>query len=492
MRGAPKIAVGLHNSDIVNLERAVLERVFFCKENGAFARPPLPNRDLFNARLREFSTKLKRITPSTNRMTYDQFVNCYVARKRETYRLAVESLRTRGVTKRDANLKSFVKAEKLNFSAKPDPTPRVIQPRSPRYNVEVGRYLKPLEHPLYKAIDRVFGRDTIVKGKNMVEVAAMIRGAWAEFDDPVAVMADANRFDQHVSRVALEWEHSIYLRAFAGAERHLLNTLLSWQIHNKAFGFCENGTIKYSVVGSRMSGDMNTAMGNVLIMCALVYAYSREVGVRIRLINNGDDCVFIMNKRDHAKFNQGFQAWFMEMGFSMTVSDPVKEIELIKFCQAQPVFDGESWLMVRCPNPGLAKDMSCVLALDHALYPRWLHAVGVGGQALCGGIPVYNALYQRYMKEGAHMKVLEREQLATGFTLNARLMRAKGQGRVFGEPTKDARVSFWKAFGILPSQQVEIELLFSNLELSWGVDSRRDESPGDPSYLVGTSDLPGI
>jgi hypothetical protein len=50
-----------------------------------------------------------------------------------------------------------------------------------------------------------------------------------------------------------------------------LAELLKWQLQNKGFARTIDGLIKYSVEGCRMSGDMNTALGNCTIMCALVY-----------------------------------------------------------------------------------------------------------------------------------------------------------------------------------------------------------------------------
>lgn len=82
------------------------------------------------------------------------------------YEQAVASLRDVPVNRGDAMLKTFVKAEKINFTAKPDPAPRIIQPRSPRYNVELGRYVKVVEKHLYKAVARVFHEVTICKGLN--------------------------------------------------------------------------------------------------------------------------------------------------------------------------------------------------------------------------------------------------------------------------------------------------------------------------------------
>lgn len=67
---------------------------------------------------------------------------------------------------------------------------------------------------------------------------------------------------------ALKWEHSIYNAMFRSDE---LAELLGWQLTNKGFARTTDGLIKYEVKGCRMSGDMNTALGNCMIMCALVY-----------------------------------------------------------------------------------------------------------------------------------------------------------------------------------------------------------------------------
>jgi hypothetical protein len=74
----------------------------------------------------------------------------------------VEGLATKPFTAKDAYLNSFVKGELVNLSdSKPDPAPRIIQPRSARYNVLVGCFLRPLEHKLYEAITEVFLRSGV-------------------------------------------------------------------------------------------------------------------------------------------------------------------------------------------------------------------------------------------------------------------------------------------------------------------------------------------
>jgi hypothetical protein len=107
------------------------------------------------------------------------------------------------VQRQDSFLQAFVKAEAVNFTAKPDPAPRIIQPRNPRYNALVGRFIRPLEHRVYIAIGKLFGGPTVMKGYNAVGTASCLRDMWLEFTNPVALSLDASRFDQHVSREAL-------------------------------------------------------------------------------------------------------------------------------------------------------------------------------------------------------------------------------------------------------------------------------------------------
>jgi hypothetical protein len=55
----------VHNPTIVNLERGVLERVFFINKNGGFTRPPLPTSEIFNLRMSAVRSMIIRSLPST-------------------------------------------------------------------------------------------------------------------------------------------------------------------------------------------------------------------------------------------------------------------------------------------------------------------------------------------------------------------------------------------------------------------------------------------
>lgn len=460
---SPPTWFGVHNSSIDNLERGMLERVYFVKGADGFTQPPRPLEGVYSQRLGYFRDLLVSHLPSTTPCDILEFPNFYRGRKQTIYEQAALSLLLQGVQRADADLKTFVKAEKINFTSKGDPAPRVIQPRDPRYNVEVGRHLRVLEPQLYKAIAKIFHDVTIFKGLNAVESGRLMAQKWNRYRKPVAIGLDASRFDQHVSVQALQWEHSIYNRVFKSP---LLRKLLSWQLKNRGKGFCKDGRIKYTVDGCRMSGDMNTALGNCIIMCALVHAYCKYAKIpNFSLANNGDDCVVIMESRYLHRFQRNLTNWFVEMGFTMKVEDPVYELERIEFCQTHPVYDGSDYIMVRNAPVSLAKDCISIKPLDsEKAYRKWIKAVGECGLSLTGGLPVYQDFYSGMIRAGGNVKAMSSDEptLQTGMS-----MLAKGMDRCYRKVTDESRYSFWLAFGLMPDQQVAIEHYYATHTPVW-------------------------
>jgi hypothetical protein len=462
---SPPISFLTYNANITNLERAVNERVFYVSNNGHFEPPPRPQSGAYFAdRLRVFDTALNAHLFKTTPITRQAFAGLYEGRRRVLYERAAETLlRGENIVPRDAEIRCFVKAEKVNFTAKSFPAPRVISPRSPRYNVEVGRYLRPIEDRLYKAIARVFGEKTVMKGMNAVEQGALFKEKWDKFRDPVAIGLDASRFDQHVSVAALRWEHAIYARCFRAPGE--LERLLEMQLHNKVRGYCVDGKLKYTSEGGRMSGDMNTSLGNCLLMCAMVYCFLTQVGVEsFSLANNGDDCVVICESHNLSRIMGPLNKWFLDMGFSMKIEDPVYELERIEFCQTKPVLGPRGYTMVRCAPVALAKDaISLVPLRNRKEFEGWLAGVGQGGLAIASGIPIYQSFYRAYIRGSHGAKPRVEDQQSGLKNLSERL-----EGSVV--PISAAsRFSFYLAFGITPCMQLAVEAHYDGINLDYKV-----------------------
>jgi len=395
-------------------------------------------------------------------MTYEELVACYHGRKKTIYEQATQSLREEPVTKRDAVIKAFVKAEKVQVTpAKPDPAPRIIQPRQPRFNAELGTYVKHIEKPIYAAIARVFGNTTVAKGMNADQVGVLLQQKFSKFKNPVAVGLDASRFDQHVRRFALRWEHSVYLNMYVGPDKRKLAWLLKQQLRNVCRAFLPDGKIKYKTDGCRMSGDMNTALGNCLLMCAMVWTHARERGVAIELINNGDDCVVLMESENLERYTDGLEEWFTQMGFTMKVERPVYTLEKIEFCKTQPVLIDGVARMVRAVPVSIDKDLNSLLPINDILaLKNWAKDIGYCGLALTSGIPVVQEFYQTLARWGQGAKGFNNSILVD----SGMFFLSIGMESKYIQVSDSTRYSFYLAFDISPDVQVSLEKEYSILE----------------------------
>jgi hypothetical protein len=374
------------------------------------------------------------------------------------YSKAVESLHIQSVRKEDAHLSTFVKAEKIS-TLKGDPAPRVIQPRSPRYNVELGRYLRHLEKKFMKAIDGVFGEPTCIKGYTNDEVGVIIKDKWAKYIRPVGIGLDASRFDQHCSIDALKFEHGFYTGVYPTSK--LLPKLLDWQLYNEGKGYTPNGRVKYRKLGCRMSGDINTSLGNYILMCSMVWGFMRSLGIsNYSLVNCGDDCVIITERRHTRVIQRTLHSWFLDRGYTMKMEDPVYELEEVEFCQARPVTYGNGCKMVRNVRTAMGKDCHCVNNIrDIATRKAWSTAQHNGGLSLSRGIPVVEKFYSRF-------KVYDDVGKHQPFSSVTSMHKWAGNDTPC-EITPLARYHFWKAFGLTGDEQIALEQRLENWEMNF-------------------------
>jgi hypothetical protein len=457
---APPINIRTFNNTIDAAYTAIVERVLLVKDEtcDGMKRPPLPITDHFTKTLDYIVRHFKRTAPFCNPLTHRAYALSFQAPKQQLYLKACDSLDLLSLRRKDFNVKVFLKYEKNDVSKK-IVVPRVISPRGPRAAVSLGRYIKPIEHRIYEEIYELYVHSVVMKCKNELQRAVVLKEHWDHFNEPVAIGFDATRFDAHVHKEALNFEHDIYKTFYPTSRK--LGEMLKWQIVNKCYANLPNGVVSY-VTTSRMSGDVNTSLGNVLIACSMVHALLRDLSISGRLVNDGDDCVLIVERRDYRRFIATAGQWFLDMGFTMIFEDPVYEFEKIEFCQCQPINVGGEYLMVRNPRKSIPKDaVSLVPLSNRTTTARWLAAVGLGGLHKTGGVPILQSFYSMYVRA------------ANG----ASPLKHTGQGDYIGRygvklerktstVTDDTRYSFWLAFGISPEEQLAIEGFYDNLDIS--------------------------
>lgn len=451
----------IHNGSLANVTRGLVERVFRVRDSsGQFVPPPVPSEKHYRRMLLPEMMALVS-HPKLRPMTTESVLNLWHGSKLAVYTRAFESLKVSGLTRRDAFLKTFVKCEKIDAS-KDDPAPRVIQPRSPRYNLELAAYLKPHEKEFYRRIDKMYDTDglgdkTIFKGMDASQVAEQLILKSSRFNDPVYIGLDASRFDQHVSDVALRWEHDVYLSSFVYGLAHL-RKLLRWQIYNEGRAMLKDGKIKYRVVGRRMSGDMNTSLGNCILMSSMVHSYLRQKNLKkFALANNGDDCVVII-ERKHLGAIKDLSSWFLRMGFNMKVEEPVFDLRQVTFCQVNVLTSPGYNICVRNPRIALSKDLhSCFPFTHDHQYREWLIACGTCGLNSHKGVPILESFYKSF-PQGAISDSGIRERLAHRYEYSI------VGGSKDMEISDEIRHSMWVAFGYTPDSQIALERLLSEIK----------------------------
>jgi len=440
-----------------------MERVMYVKQkDGTFTLPPAPLFRIFD-RLQWFRKSLRKYSYFATPMKAMAYAKLYQDRRKEPYRQAALTLENQGFNKRMMRIKAFLKIEKVQLkNGKLDDTvPRLISPPSTPGIVETGRYIKPIEKHIYKGIDKVFGYEVVFKGYNAEKQASILRKHWLEFNDPICVGCDASKFDLHVSHDALIYESSIYEDYYPG-DKHF-KELMKCQRFITATATSQDGQVRYRLDRNRESGVPNTGLGNITIATSMFAEYIRVKKVKVRVANNGDDTVIIMERKDLAHFMDGFHQFFLDFGFNMVIEEPVDVFEQISFCSTQPVFDGSIWIMVRDPRKAIAKDCMVVKPLPtEKLVKRWMCAVGKGGISLTGGIPVWQNFYQNFVNKSQGVKPLSDPSMESGLK-----WLSEGQTRSFKKELPPiARYSFWLAFGISPMSQIACENYFNAYELS--------------------------
>jgi len=435
-----------HMDSAANQLRGVSGRVL--------GKVPKPSHDGLG-RLRLVAQRWGRQLYKTVQADLDVMPNRYTGSKRKRYLEALDRLEMSGLTVRDAYCNAFVKAERFNGHEKEDPDPRMIQFRGAKYCVELASYLQPGEHQLYRssfASRGVVRSRNIAKGLNQRQRAALLLEKLSRFDSPVVVSLDASRFDKHVDIELLRIEHSLYA-CFNNSPRFAW--LLSLQLVNKVF---TKLGMKYVAKGRRMSGDMNTALGNCVLMLLMVVAFCQQLSLeRYDALDDGDDCLLIVEEADLHKVLDRVTDEFLEFGMEMKVECVARIPEEVVFCRSRPVNLGSSWVFVRDYRDIISKALSGIRHWQDAKYrARVIKAVGMCELSLNSGVPVLQEFSLALLRNTRDVE-FDVKYLSDG--LRARWCKEKHRRET--PITEEARDSFCLAFGVDHARQLELERYFS-------------------------------
>nr|QTJ63706.1 RNA-dependent RNA polymerase [Dipteran tombus-related virus] len=229
------------------------------------------------------------------------------------------------------HLNTFTKIEKTKTSTyKP---PRLIQPRHQSFNIEYGRFIKPLEIALTK---HHTNKHNFGKG-NYDEIASRIdklRKRYRYYTE-----GDHKTFDAHVTVEHLKLTHRFYQKCynnFPGINKLARKTLNNYCVTN--YG------MKIKIHGTRMSGDVDTSIGNSLINLAILRECIARLNIKGDAIVNGDDFILFTNKPIPNKI---MTAMLRQYNMETEMAPSTTNIHTVEFCRTKFVLrnDGTPTMM---------------------------------------------------------------------------------------------------------------------------------------------------
>jgi len=395
------------------------------------------------------------------RWSYLETAQSYSGLLRRRYLEAERSLRVDGpLRSSDIYLRAFLKAEKLSSSK--DPKPRMIFPRSPRYNLVLASWLKPFEHWLWGYLTgrRLFGGPNtrvVGKGLNPRRRANLIVRKLSQFPDCVCFEVDAKAFEAHVTSAQLRAEASVYLAAYQGDQA------LADVLRRQRFAGVTPSGVKFGRPGGRASGDFNTGMGNTLIMLSILVGVLKSYGCKFDLLVDGDNALVFLPGVVYRTVVQDFAQRVLDCsGHELTLEKPVTYPEAVRFGRSAPVFLGRrlGWTMVREPEAVLSGAYASHRWLREPSFGRrWVGGVAQCELSLARGVPVLQRAALGVFRQTVSGKAVPLDALTDYFAVGAWLAEEKDVVEV----CREARVSFEKAFGWSPERQLLVEGLLDTV-----------------------------
>jgi hypothetical protein len=361
------------------------------------------------------------------------------ARKR--YTEAFASIDAIGAGANATRVSAFVKVEKWERD-KIVPiiqkAPRSIQFRSYKYCGRLSTILLPLEKALWAL--EVDGLCPFAKNMNTFRVASTLKAMSDRFVDPIYVLLDHAKFDSCITIPWIALEEAFYRKATGDSE---LRELMESQILNRGY---TKGGIRYECVARKMSGEYNTSLGDTLVNYTILTDVFRNV--RHQKLLNGDDSVVILEKDDLRSVDISPETW-KRYGFKTTV-EVVDEFEKIDFCQARPIeIRTGVWRMVRVPSRAIGRSCVSVKRYEHRAWYALVAALGYSELACGDGVPMMQAWANLLMRSS-----LGATPLASEVSRRAKLERRVTESKIV---TDLARLSFFRAFGMTHTQQLDFE-----------------------------------
>lgn len=211
-----------------------------------------------------------------------------------------------------------------------------------------------------------------------------------------------------------------------------------------------------------MSGDMNTALGNCLLMLLMVLAFMCFLDLKVwDTLDDGDDCLLIVEEEDLDAVLGCISEHFLHYGMVVKVECVAASIHEVVFCQSMVIeYDIARFKFVRDYRVVISKSLTGIRFWQDPNYRiKVLRATGLCELVLNLGVPVLQAFAVAVLRNVGRPSDIE-------YASDGLQARARREFKALGvEPwelrprpiTEVARSSFEIAFGLSPADQIHLE-----------------------------------
>lgn len=437
-----------HCNCVHNIISALVGRVALCVPSPTTQR---------SRQLLEFSQVLARSLGHVLPITQDQVIRMYRGFRRRRYEKAKQNLNIVGPFI-DSRVKMFVKMEGIKFSRdKVNPACRAIQFRSPEFQLLIATYIKAIEHVLYSSCGPkpYPASQFIAKNLNSNQRACLLRQKYDRLVGCEILMLDAKRFDGHVTPLLNNIENKFYTKMCPDP---FFKKMLKARAVNKGSASGPGFSVNYSLKGGRMSGDMDTASSNCLLMSTMLALLGSTFCSDYDFLVDGDDSVFFYTGKTLT--DDTIKTFFLECGMEMKIDKRTKDFWSMDFCQGKPVQLFSGLTLVRDPVKVMSKVGINDKFSDPLLRCRILEVIALGELSLVRGCPVLQNFFDRLLYIARRsLGKKKRKKLKMDWMSYRQRNEFRGDWwkRKVLPITPEARETFSRAWGITIKEQLSME-----------------------------------
>jgi hypothetical protein len=288
-----------------------------------------------------------------NPLTFDELLEDRPKCRKNQCRKSIEAYKQGQFKESDSKCFAFVKNERMTKTSKP---PRLIQARAPLWTTVWQLYIRAIEIAMSNMAVPITN-----KGMNADGTYDLINELYDQGD--CSLLLDHDAFDSSVNYFILQLVHKVYSKICPNDQ---FKRMMKEQLINRVRNL-RNSRMRWTVVGTRMSGDGDTASGNT--MANWIFLEFLLHGITMKPVICGDDSAVMFQKCHVQEVKDRIDkvnGTIFRMKYKI-----VDQFENIDFCQSMPCTINKT--MLKDASRTVSRGMLCIAKVRNAIeFKEWM------------------------------------------------------------------------------------------------------------------------